>query len=75
MMTFKDDPINAFRMTSIDDELRAIEIVSKGLTKREYFAIRILQSQVSFSQHESELRQAPKNAVTLADLLIEALNK
>ena len=47
---------------------------SKGLTKRERFAVEIMKAMLS-SQPESKYMHIPDFAVTLADKLIEALNK
>lgn len=50
-----------------------------GLTKREYFAIRCMQGLMATfpekSNTEAIIELLPQNSVTLADLLIEELNK
>lgn len=53
------------------------QVWSNGLTKREYFAVKILQGLLSYGDGESNtpIENAPASAVNLANRLIEELKK
>jgi hypothetical protein len=46
-----------------------------GLTKREYFAVMILQGWLSNTNNRGDYEYAAKHAVEMTDALIEELNK
>jgi hypothetical protein len=56
-------------------ETETFELLDKGLTKREYFAALAMQGLMADPQFEETQSVIARAAVTMADKLIEALNR
>lgn len=74
--TNPNDAINAIVQT-INDRYgnTGLGWVQMGLTKREYFAVMAMQGFISNPNNKNWVDFHPRNAVEIADQLIEELNK